>query len=64
MAIWKYCDNQGNWKKVGGREIVKLAASGIITPGTAIETPDGKTSIAKNLQFGGKRIEFGTGMTN
>ena len=51
MANWYYFNENGN--RVGpvtSRELKGLAANGTITPGTAIETEDGKTVLAKKIK--------------
>ena len=51
MAIWHYYNADG--EKVGpmtGRQLKKLALDGIIVPGTAVETEDGRTGLAKDIE--------------
>jgi len=51
MANWHYYNEDG--EKVGpvtGRQLKKLATHGIVAPGTVVETEDGRTGLAKNVE--------------
>ena len=50
MAVWHYYNDQGDKVTVTGKELKELARTGQITPGTMIETEDGKTAPAKKVQ--------------
>ena len=51
MANWHYYNEDG--ERVGpvtGRQLKKLALHGVVVPGTVVETEDGTTGLAKNVQ--------------
>jgi len=50
MAVWYYYNEQGDKVTVTGKELKELARSGKITPGTMVETEDGKIAPAKKVQ--------------
>ena len=55
MAVWHYYNKNGEKITVTGKELKELALRGAITPGTMIETEDGKQAPArkvKGLTFG------------
>ena len=49
MAQWHYYNENKEKIAVTGKELKQLALSGTITPETFVETPDGKTGLAKNV---------------
>ena len=50
MANWHYYNEQGEKITVTGRELKELAKAGLITPGTLVETEDGKKAPAKKVK--------------
>ena len=56
MANWYYYNTIGDKIEVTGKELKELARTGQITPGTMVETEDGKTAPAKRV----KGLIFGT----
>ena len=50
MANWHYYDENGDKITVSGKELKALAASGKITPGTMVESPEGKAAPAKRVK--------------
>jgi len=47
---WSYYNEQGDKISVTSKELKALAKSGKITPGTMIESPDGKAAPAKKVK--------------
>ena len=50
MAIWYYYNEQGEKIEVSGGQLKGLAKAGLITPGTLVETEDGKQALAKKVK--------------
>jgi len=57
MSTWFYYDSNGQKQgPVSGGQLKGLAKAGLITPGTLVETEDGKTALAKKVNG----LTFGT----
>ena len=50
MANWFYYNDKGEKIAVTGGQLKGLAKAGVITPGTMVETEDGKTAPAKKVK--------------
>jgi hypothetical protein len=50
MVNWSYYDSNGEKISVTGKELKELAKTGKITPGTMIESPEGKSAPAKRVK--------------
>jgi ankyrin repeat protein len=50
MANWSYYDSNGDKITVSGKELKELARTGKITPGTMVESPEGKSAPAKKVK--------------
>ena len=58
MANWHYYNKQGDKITVTSKELKALALQGVITPGTMVETEDGKNAPARRV----KGLTFGTSL--
>ena len=50
MAKWFYYNESGEKIEVTGGQLKGLAKAGMITPGTMVETEDGKKALAKKVK--------------